>query len=284
MKQRNSTVCVQYKCGLLLQLTILIGLSLVVAVVQARELTFITQPIYSPAETQHVYQPLVQYLSRTTGHRIKLITSNGFQDYWNKISNSSRYDIILDSAHFTSYRVKYLGYSVIAKIPDTVSYSLVSSSKEMFLEANDLVGRTLVTQPPPSLAAVRIEVLFPNPMRLPVVQSTMSMTDAVNQVMQGKASAAIVPTPLLKNYPELNVIATTKPVPHMAFSVSPQLTADTRIEITRALLEANRTAAGRQMLKQINFPLFSQASNKTYLGYHRLLGQIWGYAKLGTRD
>jgi len=282
MKRSKPTVCQKNSFGLWSQLTLLVLLSLLVLAAHAKELTFITQPIYSQSETKRVYQPLVDYLSNITGHKIKLVTCNGYQDYWNKISKGTQYDIVLDSAHFTSYRAKYLGYSVIAKIPDTVSYSLVSNNRALYRDPDELVGLTLVTHPPPSLAAMRMEELFPNPMRLPVMQSTMSMTDAANQVMEGKANAAIVPTPLLKSYPELNVIATTKPVPHMAFSVSPQLSAKIRADVTRALLQANRTAAGRQMLKQINFPAFKHASNKTYYGYERMLSDTWGYEK--TRD
>jgi len=50
-----------------------------------------------------------------------------------------------------------------------------------------------------------------------------------------------------------------------------------REALRRALVEADRTADGRAMLKAINFPRFEPADRKVYDGYAKLLEGVWGY-------
>ena len=75
----------------------------------------------------------------------------------------------------------------------------------------------------------------------------------------------------------INIITTTKPVPHIALSASPIIDKETQGKITQALLEAGRTTEGRAMLEAINLAGFEPASNSTYQGYDNLLQGVWGY-------
>ncbi len=249
--------------------------ALVPPAARAETYTFVVQPILPPAQTRAAFQPLADYLSRATGQQIRLVTAVNFLAYWARMKRGD-YDLILDAAHFTDWRVKNMDYVVLAKIPDTVSYSLVTGEDTLVLEPTELIGKTVATIGSPSLGAVRLSQLFPNPLRQPVAVEVDNSRQAIDAVLKGRAVAAIVPSPLVGAFP-LNVVTTTDPVPHIAMSASPDVPEPVRKAIRKALVEADRTPAGQAMLKAINFPRFVPADAKVYDGYARLLEGVWGY-------
>ena len=60
----------------------------------------------------------------------------------------------------------------------------------------DLTGRTIATLGAPSLGAVRLAELYPNPLRQPVIIEVDNSQQAVERVLYGQSRAAIVPTPV----------------------------------------------------------------------------------------
>lgn len=244
--------------------------------VNAKQYSFIVQPILKPSVTSRFYQPLVQYLQNKTGHTFKIVTSKSFISYWPKMIRGE-YDLILDAAHFTDYRIKNMKYTVLAKIPDTVTFSLITHENQSVLDHNDLIGQDVVTLPPPSLGSVRLAQMFPNPMRQPHISSVDSAIDAINNVKSKKIFAALIPTPLLNKHRDVHTVGTTRAVPHMAISASPKIDKTVQKKIRSALLKASNTEEGRSMLKKLNLSSFQKTSAKTYRGYEKLLSGVWGY-------
>lgn len=236
----------------------------------AQEYTFVVQPIMQPQQARTTYQPLVDYLKKQTGLNIKLVTERNFLTYWMNVKKG-KYDLVLDAAHFTDYRVKNLSYSVLAKIPDTVTFSLITHQSNLILELDELVAKKLTTLPPPSMGATRLLQLFKNPTRQPTISSTRSGSEAINAVQTGKSFAAIVPTPMLKDVNDINVIRTTEPLPHMGFSASSKLSADQQHKIKKALLNAKLHHEGKNILSHLQITEFSDTNNAAYNGYEKLL-------------
>lgn len=251
-------------------------LSLQILPVRAAEYTLVVQPILPPSETRKAFEPLAAYLSQATGQQIKLVTALNFLTYWETMKQK-KYQLILDAAHFTGYRVTHMGYTVLGKIPGEVSYTLVTGPNTMVLGASDLIGKTIATIAPPSLGAVRLTQLFPNPLRQPVIVEVNNSVDAIRDVLQGKVIAALVPSPLVQQYPNLNTVLTTDPVPHIALSAAPSVPKPVQKAIKNALLNAEKTPAGKAMLKAINFPGFVPTSAQRYAPYGKLLQGTWGY-------
>ncbi|QKT04266.1 PhnD/SsuA/transferrin family substrate-binding protein [Ectothiorhodospiraceae bacterium 2226] len=257
----------------------LLGLALALLLAphaRAAEYTLVVQPILPPEQTRAAFQPLADYLSDVTGHTIKLVTARNFVTYWETMRRGG-YDLILDAAHFTDFRVHRMDYRILAKQPDTVTFSLVTAPDVLVFDPEDLINHTLLTLPSPSLGAVRLAEMFPNPVRQPRFLDADDSIVALDRLLKGEAAAAMVPTPLMNAYPMLNVVTTTEPAPQVALSAAPGVDAATRQAITGALLGAERTAAGRAMLQAINLPGFEAASTQTYDGYHELLTGVWGY-------
>ena len=63
----------------------------------------------------------------------------------------------------------------------------------------------------------------------------------------------------------------------MALSASPEVPEAVRQAVKKALLEAPRTAAGKQMQSEMNIEEFQDADQHMYDGYADLLDGVFGY-------
>jgi len=244
---------------------------------QALELTLSIQPILPKKEIIKAYQPLADYLSSKTGHNIKIKAHSNFLAYWSDLRRSKGFDLVLDAAHFTDYRILKKKYIVLAKIPDTVSFSVVTHEDNLIFDIEELALKKMATMVSPSVGGIRIQNYFTNPMSQPKIIYAKNSNDAAQMVIDKKVIASIIPTALVSRYEGLNTITTTTSLPHMAFSASPKVPADARNKIKQALIRAKDTAEGQAMLAKINFPSFEPTNAKTYKGFASLLETTLGY-------
>ncbi|MBD3618477.1 MAG: PhnD/SsuA/transferrin family substrate-binding protein [Chromatiales bacterium] len=234
------------------------------------------QPIQTAETTAEFYRPLIEYLRTQTGLPIELATTSNFLTYWTQMKRGD-YDLVLDAAHFTDYRIRELGYVPLAKMPGEVSYSLVTHPDTFIFEPAELTGKPVASLASPSLGMVRMLDLFPNPLRQPRILEAATTEAIIEMIESGKAVAGIIPTPLLNTYTQFNVVLTTEPAPHVTFSASPRLPAEARSSLQRALLEAGNTAEGQAMLAAIGFTALERPEATVYSGYAELLEGVWGY-------
>lgn len=243
----------------------------------AKTISLVIQPIMTPSQTTKAYQPLAQYLSQETGQDIKLVTARNFFTFWESMKREGKYDLILSAAHLTDYLIKRMNYQPLAKLPDRVSFSLVTGPNTLLFSPNELIGQKIATLGSPSMGAVKLAELFPNPLRQPVIIETSDSQAAVATLLADKSVAAIIPSPLVKQYPDLNTISTTEPTPHMCLTASSGLSPKLQKRLSEALVNASKTPQGQAMLKAMNLPGFQPATPRQYAGYSKLLEGVWGY-------
>jgi len=247
----------------------------------ADELVLAVQPILDEAQTRKAFQPLCDYLSNVTGQKCRLYTSPNFYAYWDLVRRGQGYNLAVDAAHFTEYRVEKHGFEVLAKVPDTVTYSLVTRPDSLVIEPSELTGKRIATLGIPSIGAARLNAMFPNPSRQPVVQEIDDAVTGMKMLADKRVFAAIVPTPIVSQQMAQGgaflVVQTTEPIPHIAISASPSLPAGLRMQIRTALVQANQNAAGQDMLKKVGFERFDPASAAVYRGQAQILKSYWGY-------
>jgi hypothetical protein len=193
------------------------------------------------------------------------------------MKKANGFDLVLDAAHFTDYRAHKDNYEVLAKLPDTVSFAVVTHADEMVFDVDELVLKRVATLVSPSVGALRLVELFTDPFRQPKIRYARDSNDAARMVMDKSAYAAIIPTALVGSYEGLNTVTTTQPLPHMAFSASPRVPADVKAKIKTALLQAKDHKQGQDMLAKINFSAFEQTDAKTYQGFDAMLKNVMGY-------
>jgi ABC-type phosphate/phosphonate transport system substrate-binding protein len=239
------------------------------------------QPILSEQQTKKAFQPLADYLGKVASKTCEVRTSPNFLAYWDQVRKGGVYDLVLDAAHFTDYRAQKQGWEILAKIPDTVSYSLIVSDQTAVIDAGELISKRIATLGVPSIGAARLNALFPNPSRQPITVEVESAEAGIALLRAGKVEAAILPTPFVSQQMAqgggISVVLTTEPIPHIALSASPQLPAATRERLRQALLAADKTPEGREMLKAIGFEKFDPASSAIYAGQSKTLKDYWGF-------
>ena len=130
-------------------------------------LTLVIQPIFGMEKTRESFQPLADYLTGITGKTVKIKTYPNFITYWNETRNGYAFDLILDAAHFTGYRAREMGFDILAKVPGTVSYSVVTPESSLIIDIDELVGKKIATLGPPSMGAAKVSLLVDKPLRHP---------------------------------------------------------------------------------------------------------------------
>lgn len=243
-------------------------------------LVLLIQPILSEEKTKEAYRPLCEYVSQIARRPCTVMTQPNFLAYWDVIRRNN-YDLVLDASHFTDYRVQKMGFTILAKIPDSVSYSLIVPDSNLVFDPAELVARRIATLGPPSIGAARLNAMFPNPMRQPVIIEVPSAEEGMELVVAKKVEAAILPTPLVSQRMSqsggIAVVLTTEPIPHIALSASPRVPAALQERLRESLLRAADTPAGREMLKGIGFEKFDPATPAIYANQSNILKTYWGY-------
>ncbi len=239
------------------------------------------QPGSSRNTTRNSFQPLADYLSKAAGMGCSLLVSQNFFAYWDTVRKGTGYNLVLDAAHFTDYRIQKLGFRVLVKEPGNVSYSLVVNKRTPVRDPDQLVAKRIATFGIPSIDATRLIAMFPNPSRQPIIVEVDSSKRGLDMVLRGGVAAAMLPTPFVRTAiaqgDGLLVVAVTEPIPGMALSAAPSVDRTTRDAIRQALLTANDTIAGRKMLDAIGISHFDPATAAVYRGQSRMLRNYWGY-------
>lgn len=261
----------------------LLALLLVLPPVQAevRELVLGVAPLLDEPATHKQFQPLCDFITRTVHLPCRVATRPNYLGYWNTMRRGEDYNLVLDDAHFTDYRLQKMGYKVIAKIPDTVTYSLAVPQKMNIDDPAQLVGRRIATLGIPSMGAALLNGLFPQPSQQPILIEIDTAREGFELLRHGKVNAVILPTPLVRDEvargAPFRVLLSTAPIPHMGFSVAPVISAELRRALRDVLLGANKNDTGRTMLRQLGLERFDPASATIYNGYGRTLQEYWGY-------
>lgn len=251
------------------------------AAADAPPLVLAIQPVQREDVTHAIYQPLADYISAITGRKCTLLTHDSFFAYWLTIHQGKAYDLALDEAHFTDYRIQKLGFTVLVKVPGMVTYSLIMQRKKVVVDPAQLVGRRIATLGIPSVGAARLNAIFPNPSRQPITIEVDSLEQGMQMLLDGKVQAAILPTPFVNQQKaqgaDIGSVLLTEPIPNIALSAGPSLSADERELLRKALLDADKNAAGRKMLSALGMDKFDPATAAIYAGQSRILKEYWGY-------
>lgn len=238
-------------------------------------------PLLDETATHEQFQPLCDYLTRIVHQPCRVATRPNYLAYWDAMRRGDDYNLILDDAHFTDYRVQKMGYKVIAKIPDSVTFSLAIPQKMKIDDPAKLVGRRIATLGIPSMGAALLNGLFPQPSQQPILIQIDTAREGFDLLRNDKVNAVILPTPLVRDEiahgAPFRVLLSTAPIPHMGFSVAPDIDPATRRALRDALLGANKNDAGRAMLRRLGLERFDPASATVYSGYGRTLQEYWGY-------
>jgi len=244
---------------------------------QAAGFRLVVPPFLPQAEMKAEYTKMTDYLSKSIGAPIELVTNSTYLGHWDAMRKGAGYEIVFDNAPMIDFLVQRQNYTVLAKIAGVISQSLVTRNDVMIFDPQELLGKPVATIASPNLSALTLFQMFPNPMRLPDFKYANNAREAIDMVRKGKVEAALVPTPIAILYDDLNVVTTSKQLPHLAVAAAPSVPTEVRERLRQALLQADKTPEGRAMLQMLNTTGFEAATNATYAGYAELLKGTYGY-------
>lgn len=231
----------------------------------AAKYTFYIEPAYPPERMQEIYAPLMTYLGKTTGQQFEIKTARNYHFYWRDLQAGAKADFAFDEAHFTAYRIQKSQFMPLVRTAEPDSYTLVSNIDLGKKGADGLVGHSIVTMPAPSLGYALLVEFYPNPVMQPDILSTAtSWRDAVDRVFGGEADAAIIPTSLKNQYPNLTPVKTSRQYAGQCISAAADVPPDIKDKVRDALLKLDTDADASKLLFELGVTRFVAANAKEY--------------------
>ncbi len=244
----------------------------------AENYTFRIEPSNPPERLQEIYQPLMTYLAKSTGQKFTLSLARNYHFYWRDLQSGAKTDFAFDEAHFTAFRMQRDHFEPVVRTAEPSSYTLVSNVDIGNKGTNALVGKSIVTMSAPSLGYALLVEFYPNPVMQPdIASSATSWRDAVDRVFAGEADAAIIPTLLKDQYPNLTPVKTSRQFPGQCLSAAPSVPADVRDKVRDALLKLDTDADASKLLFELGVSKFVAANAKEYEGADQILKPFGAY-------
>lgn len=275
-EEKNNMKNITEKPALLTISLFLLG-GLLTSQTSAEELTLMVQPSYPQERAAEVYAPLIEYLNATSGHTITLKSPRDFQQHWLSVRNGDTPDLVLEDAPITDYRIQNQGYTPLVRVKEEVSYSILTGDAYADDQLDQFVGRIISTLAAPSLGYLVLLDAFPNPFSQPVVTSNASTwLDGVEMTFSMEADAAVAPFWLVEQYQNLSPVYTSKNFPGLTLSASANVSDEVKAAITQALLKLHEDEEAFSALHEINATEIIAADAADYVGYKKMLGQLYG--------
>ena len=246
---------------------------------------FVTvEPNYPPAQAQEVYMPLMAYLSKATRNNFRIKASPNYHVYWRDLRSGVKADFAFEEAHFTDYRVQRAGFIPLVRVLEPTKFFLLVDPSNKAAGIRGLIGNRIVSMPSPSLGYLLLNELYPDPIAQPEIQSVAaSWKDGVEMVFAQETDAAMVPSYIALQYPNLDFVHASRELTGRALSAAPTVPADVRKAVAIAMLNLNKDNSLIDVLTELGTTQFVATNAAEYAGSERLLRGVFGYvAKPGA--
>lgn len=244
----------------------------------AAEYKVALEPAYPPENNVQIYQPLLDYLSRETGHRFVAVSARNYNFHWRDLRQAAAVDFAFEEAHFTDYRAQRQGFRPLARLAERTSYALIAQPELAEGGMDALVGKRLVSMTSPSLGYALLFEMFTNPIAQPDIRSeAASWRDGVEMIFGDEADAAMVPRFIADLYPNLQVMSVSREFPGMAFSAAPGIPEEVATAVREALLKLHENPEAYQVLVEIGSTRFEPTRAAEYAGSQDMLKGFFGY-------
>lgn len=244
----------------------------------AADFSFAVEPSFPPDRAAEIYQPLMDYLAKATGHNFRLATSRNYHFYWRDMRANAPVDFSLDEPHFADYRIQRQGFEPLARTAEPTVYALVAQPDYAERGLDGLVGYRVVSMPSPSLGFVLLARMYRNPLAQPEIKSeASSWREGVDIVFAGEGEGAIVPVRIAEMYPNLVEVRRTEPLPGAAVLAGPNVDPVVKDAVRTALLTLHEDESLYEVLVEVGATRFEAATPAEYAGSQDLLRGVFGY-------
>jgi hypothetical protein len=239
---------------------------------QATDYTVRIEPAYPPDRIQEIYAPLMTYLGNATGQTFHVAAVRNYHFYWRDVQAGAKADFAFDEAHLTAYRIQHQHFEPLVRTAEPTSYTLVSNIDIGNKGVNGLVGHSIVTMAAPSLGYALLIEFYPNPVLQPdIISTATSWRDAVDRVFAGEADAAMIPTWLKDQYPNLTPVKTSRKFAGQCLSAGPNVAEEIKSRVREALLKLDTDPEASKLLFELGVSKFVPATAKEYENADQIL-------------
>ena len=237
-------------------------------------------PRHNYAETIHMFLPVARYLSRNLGEEVKISSAKSFREFWSNVKKR-KYDII----HLNQYQYlqanKKFGYNIILKNEEfgksTLRSIIVVRKDSSIKNIADLKNKKIIFG---GNKTAMMSYLIPSKMlaeaNLTAGQYKKAFArnppNALMAVVLKQADACGVGDAVLKlgkiqqrlDEDDIKIIATSAPVPHLAWAVASSMSDNKARAIQKILLELNKDEAGKKILERAKLTGIHIATHEEY--------------------
>lgn len=244
----------------------------------AADFTLTVEPNYPRAQALEVYKPLLDYLSKSTGHKFKLQVGANYHVHWRDLRTGTKTDFAFEEAHFTDFRIDRLGFTPLVRVAESTRYALLADAPVAENGIAGLIGYRVVSMPAPSMGYLLLGDLYKNPIAQPEIQSVAAnWRDGVEMVFSQETEAAMVPNYIAQTYPNLMAVSESREFTGRALSAGGTVPADVRKAVSEAMLKLHEDDSLYEVLVELGASQFVPATAAEYVGSERLLRGVFGY-------
>ena len=153
-------------CAIVSRLALLLLVLSISTQVLADTFYFSSPPRLDREESDTLFAPLADLLSRSSGESFVYVHPDSWFIYQNDM-RKDRFHLLLDDAHFASWRIASLGHKPLAKVEPRIRYAVITTRNGRVYSKEDLVAHSLCAYPPPDLGTLSIIQMFDAPFRVP---------------------------------------------------------------------------------------------------------------------
>lgn len=227
-----------------------------------------------------LYRPLVDYLTKVTGHPIKFVGTHSWMVY-SVDQSRGRYTIIFDGPTFIAWRDQHLHYHPVARLGGRLTFDVVTTDPDI-RTMRQLDGQPVCANALPNLATMILMNKMPNVAR-PYLISQHGIAGDYHGLLMGTCVATILPAEFLAHHQPANpstkirVLYQSRPYRNLAVSVSPQVPTAIRRRIRAALLSPRGLRILRKIYPGDAHAAFRPASAANYVQYGPALDHLASY-------
>lgn len=248
------------------------------------ELIFATAPTHSASDTKKIYTPIVEYLAKKTGKKIKLSIPKSFTQYSIQMQRGD-YDIIFDGPHLSDWRINHQQHRPIVRLPGRIQVVLAVKNNSKLTKLSDLqYGIKACAFFPPNLLTMTFLSHYSNPARQPAIIRVQGFKNIIKCVKKGKGDVAVLRKKLWGKAKKtgankgLRIMATfPETFPERTFTVGPKINPDLAATITKLLLNDEGKKASAALLKRFKKKNLIKANHLEYNGLSALVSTVWGF-------
>lgn len=231
-------------------------------------------PSLPPTKLFTKFQPLADYLTKTTGKVVTLSTAPNFQEYVARLKNGE-YELILPNPYQYVLVSKAPGYTPLAKVSGIPFKGLIVIRKDSGINSiSDLKGKKIAYPDPSALAAtMQVRAYLKrngiDPERDTKESYAASQDSVILSVHQRLFDAAGTWPETLDRIPddirkELKILAETETLPHRPIAVRSDIPQDTALKIKGSLLGMANDQEGKKVLDSMGYKGFDDTSDREY--------------------